>query len=301
MRCLVVGAVIVAGCTRTAHPIELARTTVAPRTASTTSASPSASASSIETSSVDEAPDDDAVILSLPIPPRKQAQNAPDEGWCGETAVQEALLHLGAYVPQSIIHRAGKPKHPDLYADEIPVALAALGVQTSTYVAEKGKAGDWTAFSSWIRAALDEGDPVLAGVKIFPTEHPNWGLDHFVLVIGYGNKGLWVNTTWGTRAWVSDSTDPGLSFAHAFYAIRMRRLLRPETTLAARLSVLEENENALNLRVECVDAAEDAPLRIERRRGVWQGKPDWQMEIEGGDVDVSVDASSSSRFRCAQP
>ena len=35
-------------------------------------------------------------------------------------------------------------------------------------------------------------------MKIYPTAHPEWGLDHFVLAVGLDARGLTVNTTWGS-------------------------------------------------------------------------------------------------------
>ena len=62
----------------------------------------------------------------LNIPDRPHAPERPREGWCGECAIQQALLFHGAYYHQRDINKAGKPKHPDLYARDIPVALKAL-------------------------------------------------------------------------------------------------------------------------------------------------------------------------------
>src|SRR5262249_50666376 len=122
----------------------------------------------------------------LPIPARNQAKGAPPSGWCGETAIQEGLLHLGVWAPQAFIHHAGKSAHPDLYSKDLPVALAELGVRYSFYAPKKA---GYDAFASWARDAIDEGDPIIGGVKILPTEHPDWGLDHFVTIVGYGTKG----------------------------------------------------------------------------------------------------------------
>ncbi len=35
---------------------------------------------------------------------------------------------------------------------------------------------------------------MLCGVKIYPDEHPDWSLDHFVLAVGYDEEGLVLNT-----------------------------------------------------------------------------------------------------------
>jgi hypothetical protein len=179
------------------------------------------------------------------IVPRSQAREAPPEGWCGETAIQEALLHLGMWAPQKLINQAGRPAHPDLYSSDIPVALNALGVDYTFY------SGSRLPYRRWVADAVDAGDPVLAGVKIFPTQHPEWGLDHFVLVVGHGDKGLLVDTTWGDRRWVGDAGAPGLSFKNAFYGIRLRGL-KPRT--AARLTVISETGDRVRLGVACVGA-----------------------------------------------
>lgn len=159
--------------------------------------------------------------LVLAIPARHQEPAAPAAGWCGETAIQEGLLHLGVFASQGAINKAGHPVHPDLYATEIPGALHALGVRFTPYPGARG----YDQFRPWVVRALDAGHPVLAGVKLVPSEHPGWGLDHFVLVVGYGKRGLLVNTTWGYRAWVAEDGTSGLSFKGAFYGFRLDGLL----------------------------------------------------------------------------
>lgn len=188
-----------------------------------------------------------AVQVVLPVPARSHAPEAPKEGWCGETSIQEGLLHLGVWAPQRVINKAGRPSHPDLHSPDIPVALAELGVRHSMY---QPKTRGFAAYSEWIKKAIDAGVPVLAGVKILPTQHPEWGLDHFVTVVGYGERGLLVNTTWGTRQWVDKATT-GLSFANAFYAIRFDGLSLAAGRTTARLTVLEESADKVKLRVTC--------------------------------------------------
>jgi len=215
---------------------------------------------------------------ALPIPARSHAPEAPPEGWCGETAIQEGLLTLGLWAPQRFINEAGKPVHPDLYSSDIPVALSALGVRYAAYSGGKG----FDAFAKWVSKAVDEGDPVIAGVKILPTQHPEWGLDHFVLVVGHGEEGLLVNTTWGSRRWVGDTTTDGLSFRNAFYGIRLVALTLPPKSQQARLAVLEESPTLVKLRVTC---AAGVPFLQERR-----------VEPE-----LAIDARQPARFSCKEP
>jgi hypothetical protein len=157
-------------------------------------------------------------------------------------------------------------------------------------------------FEQWIRRALDEGDPVLAGVKILPTIHPEWGLDHFVLVVGYGEKGLLVNTTWGHRLWVTDGTAPGLSFKNAFYAIRLGGVSVAGSGRAARIALLDEGPASVKLRVTCAGLRAGTAVRIERRRARLDEKPIWSEDVtaapDGVTRELSVDADQVARFQC---
>jgi hypothetical protein len=228
----------------------------------------------------------------LPIATRKQASDSPPEGWCGETAIQEALLHFGVWAPQRLINRAGKPAHPDLYSNDVPVALAGLGVRYAFYPGPRA----FAPFAEWVARGVDAGDPVLAGVKILPTAHPEWGLDHFVLVVGHGERGLLADTTWGTRAWVGDTTTPGLSFKDPSYAIRIRGVWTPARAVPARLAVIEESGAKLVVRADCTRGAAGTAYRVEVRRS-----PDDREPFRTGDMapfELALDPDKPARFHC---
>ncbi len=196
--------------------------------------------------------EDDAALV-LPIPARKQHPDSPPTGWCGETAIQEALLYYGVWASQRTIHAAGKPRNPDLYSDELPAALQALGFSLEMY--RPVRSAGYEGFARWVREAIDRGVPVLIGVKILPTQNPQWDVDHFVLAVGYGKKGLLVNTTWGHREWVDDKAVKGLSLRNPSFALRI--LTPPVLPVSeknknrARLSVIGETRSAVTLRIEC--------------------------------------------------
>lgn len=160
-------------------------------------------------------PADDAMVL-LPVPARSHAPERPPAGWCAETAIQEALLYYGAFMPQRAINRAGKPKHPDLYWSDIPRAMKRIGL---SYRRWSGK-NRQRVFLDWVENQIDAGHPVIAGVKIHPTEHPQWGLDHIVLIVGYDDSALFINTTWGYRERTTHaqlaSKEKGLSFNNRY-------------------------------------------------------------------------------------
>ena len=159
----------------------------------------------------------DPVGLILPIPDRGHAPGAPRAGWCGESVIQQAALYYGTFLSQRDIHRAGHSTHPDLYASDIPRALKKVGLSF-----ERWRAGPrrYVAFLTWIRSHLRRGHPVLAGMKIYPTAHPRWGLDHFVLVVGFQGSSLLVNTTWRRQQWLDRKQlrqqRQGLSFANRY-------------------------------------------------------------------------------------
>jgi hypothetical protein len=246
------------------------------------------------TSTAPPTPTTTANDLAAAIPARSQAPESPSDGWCGETAIQEALLHLGVFAPQAAINAAGHPAHPDLYSNEIPRTLDALGVKYTSYApARRG----YAPFAAWVSAALDEGDPVLAGVKIFPTQHPEWALDHFVLVVAHGEKGLLVNTTWGDRAWVGDTTTPGLSFKDAVYGLRLRGRALPAGTSIARLSVLEEKDDAVKLHVSCASADGSRAVAIEQRDATKDAALEWTTDAAAS-ADRVVSATRVTSFDC---
>jgi len=195
--------------------------------------------------------DRESVVLN--IPPRKNAPDSPPDGWCGETAIQEALLHHGMFCPQRVINRAGNPKHPDLWSDEVPVALRNLGMALEPW--PPPGPGDLGTFIQWIQGKLQEGTPVLVGVKVYPDRHRDWSLDHFVIAVGAGPQGLLFNTTQGSRAARSDaqlrSTAPGYSFENRFRTYLRDRHSRPRSRpgkLGARASVRHAGDGSRGVR-----------------------------------------------------
>jgi len=133
--------------------------------------------------------------LLLDIPDRPWATGAPKEGWCGEASVQMAALHFGAYVPQARINELGRPKTPDLWEQDVPTALAAMGLGFTRY----GDRAEVPLFLGWIVGELRQRHPVLVGLKIYPTVHPEWDVDHMVLVVGFSPNALVINTNQGEQ------------------------------------------------------------------------------------------------------
>jgi hypothetical protein len=230
---------------------------------------------------------DQAASVRLPIAARAQSAAAPDAGWCGETALQEALLHYGAFVPQQVINRAGRPSHPDLYWGDLPRAMKALGLR---YRAWSGRGG-LAAFLAWSTEQFRAGRPVLAGVKLYPTDHPEWGLDHIVLLTGIDGEGLLINTTWGhalrrSRAELA-STRGGMSLRNR--ARRQHAYVidgRPDAG-ALRLAIDSETAGAIEATVHATGLDPGRRYRLSRAAASG-GDARWTHEFAARSDSVSI-------------
>ena len=198
----------------------------------------------------------------LDIAARDQAPEKPSAGWCAETAIQEALLHYGAFVPQRAINRAGRPRHPDLYWGDVPRALRGVGLSFEKWPGEstersgneRGGREGFGDFVAWLEEQIRDGRPVVSGVKIYPTEHPRWGLDHIVLIVGFEeSRALHINTTWGSRRRMTharlQASKEGISLHNRYgqyyaYAITGPRHT-PKGSVPVRLSVRRETRGHL--------------------------------------------------------
>lgn len=193
----------------------------------------------------------------LDIANRLSAAGSPKEGWCGEATIQMAALHYGAWFPQRVINRAGRPKHPDLYAQDIATALKGLSLSYAPWAPPRGAKRDLPAFLAWLRARIKLAGCVFVGVKIHPTRHDNWILDHFVLAVGYTGDSLIYNSN--TRAGqvtrtfkLMSSMKGGYSFANRFnryFAYAITGFARPAGDVPVRLTVAKQTADKLQLRI----------------------------------------------------
>ena len=133
----------------------------------------------------------ESVLLDIPDVAWDPARPDLSVGWCGEASIRMALAYYEIERTQREIHRAGEPDHADLFSYEIDTALDTLGI---CYERWPDGERDVDGFIAWIRGHLASGVPVFCGVKLYPDEHPDWSLDHFVLVVGYDAAGLVMNT-----------------------------------------------------------------------------------------------------------
>ncbi|MFT3713425.1 MAG: hypothetical protein QM817_37690 [Archangium sp.] len=194
--------------------------------------------------------------VELPIPDREWDEKAPPEGWCGETCIQMAALHYGAWVPQAAANKAGHPKTPDLWEQDLPVAMNALGMTFESAPRE-----GTVRMLEWTVKSLRKGTPVIIGVKLVPSKHPDWEVDHLVLAVGFSPEGLLVNSNLEGQqrlAWNALLTkegskqyslvnDKGTTWGFAVTGI-------PGAKPNTRADVIYEMPEAVTLRFETADA-----------------------------------------------
>jgi hypothetical protein len=152
---------------------------------------------------------------------------------------------------------------------------------------------------------------VILGMKIHPTEHPRWGLDHFVLAVGIKGDGIVVNTTWGhdearTLAQLG-STEPGLSLKNAygtFWALAIRGLKAQKSTSRARVSSSRASGDQIDVVVVCDDVKPGTVVKLEQRPSLRDGTPDSTTVFDGSGntfaTEKTVDRGSTTAFRCVR-
>ena len=248
--------------------------------------------------------DDAATKVKLNIPDLGQAAGAPPSGWCGEAAIQQALLFLGAWIPQKDINRAGMPLHPDLYSNEIPVALRSLQVRFRFSPRDR----DLDGFIRWIEGEIDLGRPVLTGMKIYPTAHPEWALDHFTLVVGHQGAALVINTTWKDQrtvaARVLRSTTGALAFENASGRYYGASIVGPDVSepwLPTRLFVARNDQRTLEVVVKCEGLEPGRAYQVLRSasfRGPSESIASFTATAAVHTLQTSIAREAPAAFRC---
>jgi hypothetical protein len=216
------------------------------------------------------------------------------------------LLFLGAWFPQKEINRAGTPAHPDLYSDEIPIALAKLRVRFRF----SPRHADLDGFIRWIRSEIDLGRPVLVGMKIYPTAHPEWTLDHFTLAVGHERDALIINTTWKDQRTIATallrSTSSPLAFENAsgrYYGASILGADVGGPRLASRLFVTRENGRNIELVVRCEGLEPGKEYEVLRtssfRADGGQRLATFTATDTTWSLRTTIDRDAPAVFRCA--
>ena len=172
------------------------------------------------------------IIIKDMLPPKHTLDI--EEGSCGEACLWTVINSKGIRVTQLEINKAGGFPGRGLHGDELFPALDAFDVPHTplTYSVD---APDSTEVARRyhrflyddILNHLKQGNPVLIGIKVYPTKHTEWPFDHFVLLVGYNpHSGELIFNDFSKRKRIRIEklldTTPGYSFINPFnwvYAI----------------------------------------------------------------------------------
>ena len=117
--------------------------------------------------------------------------NTPDEGWCGEASIQMAI----GYYRTEVSHVASTMRTTQL-SPISPTDHGRGAEHARRILHEVGRVQSergWY-FILWIQDGFVLGLPGSCGMKLYPDEHPQWYVDHFVLAVGFDEDGLILNT-----------------------------------------------------------------------------------------------------------
>jgi len=169
--------------------------------------------------------------VNLGIPDRAWDPDRPDlsVGWCGETCVQMAMAYYGKEVSQKTINAAAKAT-ADVTEDNMDTAFANLGVDYIPW--DESNSNVWELMA-WIVDMVRKGYPVICGVKIYPDQHPDWYVDHFVLTVGFNSSGLLMNTQLNARGqrYFSYNQLASWNYGYSFLNYQNRFFIRAITGL----------------------------------------------------------------------
>ena len=128
-------------------------------------------------------PGRDAAAQTLPIPPRLQWDD--NNGYCGETSIQQIALYYGTYVSQYRAREIIDPsQRTDVLIDENngPV-LDALRL-TYEYWSHSVREPQYKKFLLWVKQHIHSGHPVIMAVYYNDSEDWNEDYDHIVPAVG---------------------------------------------------------------------------------------------------------------------
>ena len=128
----------------------------------------------------------------LDISPREYER----DDYCAEVCIQEALMYYGMNLSQDDINKAGgKDNSSGLEnREQITQALNNLGANFETWYFTQGQDMNYSEYLDFLKSKLSQGFPVLAGVKINPTKHPEWINDHYILLAGFTDDSFIYNS-----------------------------------------------------------------------------------------------------------
>ncbi len=125
-----------------------------------------------------------------------------------------------------------------------------------------------------------------------------------LLAVGYGPRGLLLNTTWDEQQWVADGAKKGISLERAFYALRIRGVAAPKAhaSTPARATVASEGDVLVQLVVSCPAMAKEGATLERRDAPTTDGAAEsWPLTTKSPSRSLALPRAKAAWFQCAAP
>ena len=177
---------------------------------------------------------DDQIIPDL-LPPSYYL--AIEEGSCIETCLWSVMNSLKKNKTQLEINLSCPDNGLGLHFHEITKVLKQFEIRYTVYCQDVDSSDSLIVSQRYKNFVYDKvvkkvqnGYPVLIGIKKFPTQHPDWFADHVVLVVGYNERTdelIYNDMNKRKRIKVMKLLDtlPGYSFVNDFNTVLAVQLL----------------------------------------------------------------------------
>ena len=140
-------------------------------------------------------------ILDVPVFQQK-TQGLPDSdgtvAWCGQTSLQMVLSYYGLDISQFEINEANSLSgNPTIYFEDM---VSVIEKSTNNkFQAHAVRFWSPNNYRAWIENQININKPVIATFKMNPTKTPQWLIDHFSVISGYDENGIYILTTWSGK------------------------------------------------------------------------------------------------------
>jgi hypothetical protein len=127
------------------------------------------------------------VQASSALPVRNRIQWLENNGYCGETSLQEIALYFGTYASQARIRAIYDPSQQNdlVELEEWAQVLPALGLKADVFPTEALPAPQFHAYAAWMKRHLEARHPVIVTGYVFEQRDTENPVDHIMTASGY--------------------------------------------------------------------------------------------------------------------
>lgn len=127
---------------------------------------------------------------SIALPVRNRLQWLGNNGYCGETSLQECALYHGIYVSQGYVRSIYDPSQQNdlVEIEEWGQVLTHLGLTADVFPTESVPEPQYRAYAVWLKRHLEARHPVIVTCYVFEKRETDDPVDHIMTISGYLGK-----------------------------------------------------------------------------------------------------------------